>query len=168
MKRGTEFIFGILALSLLFGITGFVLAQTTQSTTASVTVNEFLSVTLSNAPVTFSSMDPGETQNASVGNGFPLNATIGSETNVNTNVTTETNQTNFASGSNTFSVSNMVWEDVVFNSTETGTAYSTSPATVCSGLSANGNCGIYHQVSVPSAQAAGTYNVGITVSAIKA
>ena len=150
--------------ALVMAMLGFAFAATSQTTAATATVNEFLSVTLSNVPVTFPSMDPGVTANANVGNGFPLNATLGAETNVNANVTTEANQTNFVSGSNTFAVSNMEWSAT---STFPGTNYTTSPATVCSGLTANGKCGIYHRLAIPAAQAAGTYQVGVKVSAVK-
>ncbi len=165
MEKRSLILSGILVLGFVLGITSIVFAATSQATTASVMVNEFLSVTLTNAPVNFPNMDPGQTSNASVGFGFPLTATIGSETNVNTNVTTKTNQTDFTSGSNNLPVSNMKWSAT---SSFPGTAYSTTAATVCSGIGAGGACNIYHQLSVPAGQAAGTYNVGVTVSALKA
>ncbi|MBI2452371.1 hypothetical protein HYV50_04835 [Candidatus Pacearchaeota archaeon] len=164
MEKRSLILLGFLVFGLILGITGIVFAATSQSTTASVSVNEFLSVTLSNAPINFPNMDPGQTSNASVGNGFPLTATIGSETNVNVNVTTKADQTNFISGSNNLSVSNMEWST---NSSFPGTDYSTSAATVCKGISASSTCNIYHQLNVPSGQAAGAYTVGVTVSALK-
>jgi len=137
-------------------------ASDTATTTASVNVNEFLSVTLSNAPVSFPNMDPGTTENATVGNGFPLTVTIGAESNVNANITTEANSANFA-GPGTLAVSNMKWSD-----SETGlfTEYTTTNATVCSGVSPGSNCDIYHKLSVPGGTTAGTYTVDITVTAI--
>lgn len=165
MKRGALILAGILTLVLILGITGIVFAATAP-TSASVTVNEFISVTLDNAPVNFTSMNPGETQNASVGGGFPLNVTIGSDTNVNTNVSTRADSADFTSGSDTFPVSNMEWSAT---SSFPGTDYTTSDAVVCSGISiGGGTCDIYHQLSIPAAQAAGTYSVDLTISATKA
>lgn len=159
----------IVAILLLVGAVMATVPPVTAPTTATVTVNEWVSVTLSNAPVTFSSMDPGSGPiNATVGNGFPLTATLGSETNVNIKIETKANATNFVHSTNaslTFPVSNMKWDEAT---TGPWTNYTTSDAMVCTGLGASGTCNIYHQLTVPSAQAAGAYSVGITVTASKA
>lgn len=138
----------------------------TAATSATVTVNEFLSVTLTGAPVTFPGMDPGTGPTAAdVGNGYPLTATIGSESNVNANVGTKADATDFVETTNaslTFPVSNMEWDDATIGP---WTNYTTSDATVCSSVSPGSACDIYHQLTVPGGQAAGTYSVGITVTA---
>ncbi len=158
-------ILSILTGFLIVAMFGIVFAATQQTTTATATVNEFLSVTLTNVPVTFPAMDPGTTKNASVGNGFPLTSTIGNETNVNANVTTKANQTSFGSPSGSFAVGNMSWSG---SSSGSYTAYSNSTATVCSGKTAGQACDIFHRLSIPAAQLADTYNIGITISALKA
>lgn len=153
-------------IAILF-LVGMVIAQVsdTAPTSATVTVNEFLSVTLTNVPVTFGNMDPGTTANATVDNGFPATATIGSESNVNANVATKANQTDFVSGSNTFAVSNMEWSDAVAG---TYADYLITDATVCSDVNPGNACNIYHQLTVPGAQAAGEYQVGIIITATSA
>ncbi len=137
----------------------------TASTSASVTVDEFLSVTIDDIPITFNSMDPGETAKPT---NDPLVATIGSETNViSINVKTKAGGTDFcidypACAGNKFAVSYLEW-----NSTDSfpGTGYTTSDATVCPGLIAGGTCNVYHELTIPNAQAAGSYNVSITITA---
>ena len=140
---------------------GFVSAVE-QSTTASVTVNTFLSVTLSNTPVTFPNMDPGTGPTAAtVGNGYPLTATIGSESNVNANVGTKANAADFT-GPATLAVSNMEWSSTAGGSYAD---YTTSNVQVCGNVAKSGTCSIYHHITIPSLQQAGSYSVGITVTA---
>ncbi len=160
---------GILCLVLLTSIVGVVMAV---GTTASVTVNQFLSVTLtSGSPVAFGSMNPGATEAAT---NDPLVATIGSESNVDADVKTKADDTNFVCVSglctvdvDNFAVSNMEWENSLVS--PTWTDYTTSDATVCSSVVASGTCDIYHQLTIPSStQAAGTYSTGITITATAA
>ena len=151
----------VLALTMALVMVGGVMgAVDTGVSTATVTVNTFLSVTLSNDPVTFPNMDPLETANATVGTGFPLTATIGAESNVNAKVETKANSANFG-GAGTIAVSNMEWSAT----TVFGTGYTTTNAEVCASVAAAGTCNIYHQLTIPLAQAAGAYNVGITITA---
>jgi len=165
MKKKTGLILsGVFLFSFVLAV-GLVMADTSQATTATVTVNTFLSVTLSNTPITFTSMNPGETLSATVGTGFPLTATIGSESNVNANVKTKADSANFVEATNsslTFLVSNMEWD---FEDTFPGTGYAITDAIVCSSVTPGNACNIYHQLTIPSSQAAGTYSLGITVSA---
>lgn len=145
-------------------------AQGTDTTTASASVNEFASVSLSNDPVQFINADPGVPKTAEVGNGYPLTATIGSETNVGSiYVKTKANGANFvcASGGcevgvDSFAVGSMEWNSAA---SWPGTIYTVSDATVCSGKGADDTCDIYHRLTVPGATTAGTYEVGITVTA---
>ncbi len=133
-------------------------------------VCEILSITLSNAPVVFSNMNPGATTNANIGNEFPLTVTIDSETTVtDVSVSVKANVSDFVCdgggcniGTDKFAVSNMEWSP---SSTFPGTDYTTSDATVCTGLVADDTCNIYHQLYVPAGQTAGSYGVGITIIA---
>lgn len=163
MEKKIGLILGGIFLFSLVLVVGVVMAITSP-TTATVTVNTFLSVTLNDAPITFPSMDPGTgPTSADSGNGFPLTATIGSESNVDANVGTKADNVDFISGSDTFVVSNMEWAiDSVFT---LPFDYTTSDASVCSPVSAGDDCNIFHRLTIPNAQAAGTYNVAITITA---
>ena len=67
------------------GITGYATSDS-DTTTASVTVNEFISITLSEGfPINFGSLNPGITNSSASTN--PSNITIGAETNVIYNIT---------------------------------------------------------------------------------
>ncbi len=147
----------------LAGVVMAVPPPVTAPTSATVTVNEWVSITLTKVPVQFSSMDPGTTANASADYGYPAIATLGSETNVNIKIGTKANTALFT-GPASLAVSNMKWDDAA---TGPWTNYTTIDATVCTGLGASGTCNIYHQLTIPSAQAAGAYSVGITVTASK-
>ena len=149
-------------MAILFLVGAAFAASDTASTSASVTVNEFLSVTLSNAPVAFPNLDPGTGPTAAnVSNGYPLTATIGSESNVDADVSTKADASDFT-GPGTLAVSNMEWSDA---SAGTYADYTTSDATVCSSIGASVECDIYHQITIPGGQAAGSYSVGLTVTA---
>ena len=165
MKKKTGLILGgFLLLSLVF-VVGIVMAVATDSTAATVSVNEFLSVTLSNTPVSFTDMNPGQTLNATLGAGFPLNATIGPESNVNADIGTKADNANFVSTSSNFPVSNMEWSAT---STFPGIGYTTNDAQVCSAVTAGSDCTIFHQLTIPSNQPPEVYTVGITITATAA
>jgi hypothetical protein len=155
----------IISILLLVGVA--LAASDTAGTTASVSVNEFLSVTItSGAPVTFGGL-ADNTANSQATNG-PLVATIGSETNVvNIDVRTSAANTDFCTdypicAGDTFGVGNMEWSDA---SAGTYTPYTTSPVDVCTGKSAaDPTCNVYHQISIPDNQIAGSYSTGITIT----
>lgn len=159
---------GIIALMLV--LAGVVMAGTesTMTTSATVTVNEFLSATLTSGyPVAFAGADPGVPKTATVD---PLVVTVGSETNVVYDITTKADATTFSCttsaqcGTNSFAVSAMKW-----SKTATGgeTAYTSSEAIVYDNEATPGNKPIYHDITIPSAQAAGPYSVGIIITAKK-
>lgn len=156
----------IMAVSLFMGAAFAVTEEV--STTASVSVGEFLSVTLNNAPVSYPSMNPGDGPiSASVGNGFPLTATIGAESNVNAAVSTKAVSANFCTdyptcSGDTFTVDNMEWSVA---SAGTYTDYSTVDASVCSSVSPGNDCEIYHRLSIPGGQNSGTYSTDVTITA---
>ena len=158
-KKAGLILGGILLFSLV--LVGVVMAVT-QPTTATVIVKSFLSVTLSNTPVEFSNMNPNQTSNATVSTGFPLTATIGSESNVDANVQTRANTATFIGPTPLLAVGNMEWSTT---STFPGTPYTTSDASVCGVVTAGNSCDIYHQLTIPLAQTAGSYSVDITISA---
>ena len=153
----------ILAISLL--AVSAMAQSDTAGTTATVTVDAFLSVTLDDATLAFGTTDPLATTKPT---GDPLVATIGAETNVGSIfVKTKADGTDLCTdyptcAGSTFAVSNLEWD-----STDSfpGTSYTQVDATVCSSLSASDTCNIYHELTIPAAQAAGTYSVGITVTA---
>ena len=164
---------GMVCLLILTLIVGLVMAQESQQqTTATVVVEGFLSATFTNIPVTFQSgMVPGETQNATVGGGYPLTVTIGSETNVGSiYVKTEADTADFCTDypaclGDTMPISSMEWTNNI-SGTPVWVDYLISPgAEVCSGLDATGICNIYHRLIVPDAQEAGTYSTEITITA---
>ena len=157
----------IVSLLILTSVVGLVMAAT-DTTTASVTVNEFLSVTIDDATLPFGDMDPLATTKPT---GDPLVATIGAESNVDAAVLTKADGTDFCTdypdctgtgGEYKFAVSNLEWD-----STDSfpGTDYSTTQGIVCGFVSPGSSCSIYHELTIPSAQEAGTYTVGITITA---
>jgi hypothetical protein len=134
----------------------------TAPTTATVSVNEFISLTLLNIPVNFGSMNPGDVNRYDTN---PLTARIGAETNVPlVHIFTRANDANFYTvwGDHSFPVSNMQWSiDSGFSPI---TNYSTTNAEVTTGTAGH-DYPIYHRMHVPLAQAQGYYTVGITITA---
>ena len=156
----------IVCLLILTSIVGVVMAAT-DTTTATVTVNTFLSVTVDDATMAFDNMDPGETNEKPTND--PLVATIGAESNTDGKVETEADAAVFdctgvpcTPTTDTFAVSNLEWD-----STDSfpGTDYTTSPAIVCASVIPGATCSIYHELEIPSGQEAGPYSVGITITA---
>jgi len=136
-------------------------------TWASVTVNEYISATLFNVSIDFGSLDPGTVNQPAKNN--PMVVQVGGETNVNYNITLN-GTSNFVGGAYSFSISNLS-----FNTTQYATltpyelnvekiAYSNRPAPVGTPV----NESIWHFISVPPGQIAGTYTANITVVVKKA
>lgn len=161
-KKAGLILGGILLFSLV--LVGVVFAAES-ATTATVTVNEFLSVTLtSGSPITFGGLNPGDINKKPTND--PLVATIGPETNVgNIFVKTKANAANFG-GAGTLAVNNLEWATTT--GAFPGNDYLITDATVCSTLGASDTCNIFHELDIPNAQAAGAYSVGITVTATTA
>ncbi|MCW1297988.1 MAG: hypothetical protein OH333_04295 [Candidatus Parvarchaeota archaeon] len=145
-------------------LTGY--ATWNQTTSASVTVNEYISATLSNIPIDFGSLDPGTTNQPATNN--PLLVQVGAETNVEYNITLN-GTTNFVSGGNSFSVGNLS-----YNTTEITTptpyelnveknAYTNEPCPC--GTQADRN--VWHYISVPAGQVAGAYSANIKITVKK-
>ena len=146
-------------------MSGFLVSATnsTAPATAYVTVNGFISLSLSPGSVTFGNMAPNETKSAT---NNPLVVTIGSETNVDfVNITTKSNSTVLKTidGSNNFSVSNMSWDtNVTFPNPVN---YSWWEKKVYLTSAYGQNYSIYHRLTIPLGQTAGFYITGITITA---
>ena len=134
-------------------------------TIASVTVPEYISMTLLNVPIDFGIMNPGEINKYDVGYTGPLTVHIGEETNVNVGILTRANDTMFRSEMNSFLVSNMKWS--INSNFIPAHDYQTFDNLVTIGTSGN-DYPIYHRLAIPLAQQEGTYSVGITITGIQA
>lgn len=157
----------IVSLLILTSIVGLVMATATAASTASVTVNTFLSVTIDDATFDFSTMDPLATAKPTED---PLVATIGAESNTDALVATKADGTDFCTdypactGTDPeykFAVSNIEWSATDF----AGTGYTTNDATVCASVIPGATCSIYHELTIPSGQEADYYTTGITITA---
>ncbi|RLG19127.1 hypothetical protein DRN63_00285 [Nanoarchaeota archaeon] len=145
-------------------ITGF--TEWSDVTQASVTVNEFISATLFNVPIQFGNLNPGTTNQEATNN--PLEVQVGGETNVNYNITLN-GTSDFVNDTNTFSISNLEFNTTSLDWTSyelnvEKTAYANQPAPAGTPV----NNSIWHRISVPAGQIAGTYTANITVTVKKA
>jgi hypothetical protein len=119
----------------------------------------FISITLSNAPIDFGdNANPGSTTDA-INN--PLIVEV--DSNINFDITTKADDAEFTSGTGTdsFPVSNMKWQT---SPSSPLTSYSTTEELVYSNERA-GDFNIYHKLSVPPAQAPGTYTADVIITA---
>jgi len=164
MKKKTGLILGSFLLLSLVLVVGVAMAA---ETTATVTVNTFLSVTIDDSTLAFGNEDPLAISKPV---DDPLVATIGPETNIGVDVRTEADAATFlclsggcAVGTDNIPISNLDWD-----STDDfpGNDYTTSPAIVCADLSASSTCNIFHELTIPSNQAAGAYDLAITISVV--
>jgi len=133
----------------------------TVPTSASVDVNEFISVTLtSGSPITFGNVDPDGVAHPAT-NG-PLVISVGSDTNINYEITT-------ASDTEYFNDPDTVLEDGALAWSNGGayTPYTTTPAQVATGGPGGGIHNLDHQITIPTGTPADTYSLGITITAAK-
>ena len=163
---------GMLALKTVTMPSAFAATAENESTSASVTVNGFVSVTLFNGSVTFPNVDPGVNQTAA--NNNPMHIQVDPTTNVDVNV--YLNGSQFIDGSsNTFEVGNM---SLNISVTGTGTGntsytdsrgvYQTVPFWLFDETSPAGtgkNESLYHYISVPAAQTPNAYTAQIRICA---
>ncbi|MCW1303197.1 MAG: hypothetical protein QW507_01290 [Candidatus Nanoarchaeia archaeon] len=178
MKGGKEIYFSLFVflLALTFAIfrepftAGIVritgLTQWSSVAEATVTVLEYISATLFNVPIQFGDLNPGTSGQLAINN--PMQIQIGGETNVPYNITLE-GTSNFVSGSYTFSISNLE-----FNTTTTQwtqyelnvekDAYTNLPPPGGTPV----NQSVWHRISVPAGQVAGTYVGNLMVRVKKA
>ena len=159
MEKKVGLILGGIFLFSLVLVVGFAMAAT-QATSATVTVNTFLSVTIDDIPITFGSLNPGDENKKPTND--PLVATIGPETNVGSIfVKTKANNVDFVDGIKNFPVNNLEWDSV---DTFPGVDYTTTPASVCASVVPGNTCDIFHELTIPGNQAAGPYDLAITIS----
>ena len=150
---------------------GYAATSMSNATSASVTVNGFVDVTLQNVPVQFPSVDPNTVGTAA--SPTPMNITYTNLTNCD--VSTYLNSSaNFTTGSYNFSAGNMSYNVTV---TATGTVnttcstgrcrYGVIPAWVFNETAPSGvtpkNESVFHYIDVPIAQQPGTYTVQLRV-----
>ena len=143
----------------------------TNATSASVTVNGFVDVTIQNAPVTFGPLNPGTVGTAA--NNSPMNITYTILTNVP--VETYLNGSVFTDGgTNSFLVGNLSFNVTV---SATGLAngscntsrcrYTLTPMFVFNETAPSGglpkNASVYHYIDIPSGQAPAAYTAQLRV-----
>lgn len=168
MEKKAGLILGGIFLFSLVLVVGVAMAlTTTQATTATVTVNTFLSVTIDDTTLAFEGEDPLATSKPLLD---PLVATIGSESNINADVKTKADEPSFlclsggcSVGVDNIPISNLDWD---FDVTFPGVDYTETAATVCPSLSAGNTCSIFHELTIPASQAAGAYDLAITISVV--
>ncbi len=138
---------------LVFGILGvaFGAEDTVQ---ASVTVLGAISVTADETLV-FGELNPGETSST---------VTLGIDvvSNAPYTVYTRANSADFVDGSKKIAVGYMVWYDGA-----SWVSYTTSDVQIASGNGPGAKHDIDHKLKVPSTAEAGSYSVGITITAIQ-
>ncbi|MDD5699979.1 MAG: hypothetical protein PHH00_02180 [Candidatus Nanoarchaeia archaeon] len=160
MKKGYLFLIGFAVFVMMSGS----LVCATNSTApgmATVSIGEFISLTITPGTITFGNMLPNENKTAT---NNPLMVTIGSETNVGlVNITTKANQTSFLSWDDSFYVGNMTWINATYNCPQT--PYSTTERQVYLIASYGQNYSMNHTLSIPTGQASGFYSTGIIITA---
>jgi len=128
-----------------------------ESVGATVTVNAVISFTVQDsgdAGLTFGSLTPGSSNNpelAQTGRGAVV-LSLGIESNVDCDISMKAGD--FTSGSNTFSIDNARWNAA--DDASGATAMTNNYAKMTT-LSANTSQDIWHWLSVPAGQMAGTY-----------
>jgi len=147
-------------------------AETTNETeaTASVTVNQYIDVTLYNTTIDFGSLDPGSTDIPNSKN--PLLVSIETTTNTQTNLTIK--GTDFTDGgSNVIGIGNMTYynESNVINSIPVQTDYPSPPPfenwiNIPDPTTSQENRTIYFWINIPTSQPAASYTATITCLSI--
>jgi hypothetical protein len=142
---------------LLVGI--LAVPATADDITASVTVKSYSSVTITDttpAGLQFGNLDPGSVKQSEANS---PSVTVAAAPENNVTVTISISGTSFSDGSHSFAAGNAFWN--TSNDASSATTMSTTPATIGT-LSAGQSVQIYHWLSIPTAQAAGTYNSTFT------
>ena len=129
----------------------------TDAVTASVTINNYCTFTVSNTAINFGSMNPGTTT-ATTANGV---VTVTDTGNIGSNILTS--GTSWAFNSNTFGVTNTVWSpssSTVYASANllTGSSFDTKIVVTTTATNT-----IYYGLGIPAGQAPGTYSQTIDV-----
>jgi len=149
----------------------------TGTTTMDVTVRGYVSISVSTnitSGITFSTQDPGTTDNNASNNNFwnpgtGYNLTVDASSTVNINFTHASNRTNLTTGTYYLGIGNVTYNS---NSTARGginladasgsEALSTSwdDLETCDNLADDGNCWLAYFLDVPAAQEPGSYEAG--------
>lgn len=141
-----------------------------ESKPASVTVNEYISFTITDPGDTglnFGSLDPGSSDNPEVAQngGGAVTLIIGAETNVNCNIQTR-GSGDFTDGSHTIALSNAKWD--TDNDATGATVMTTTYTTIdTSAAGAGKSVDAWHWLSIPSGQYAATYTTTFYYQAIE-
>jgi hypothetical protein len=160
MKKGFLFLIGFVVLASMSGVLAS--SNTNSTASAEVTVGGFISLSINPGTILFGNMNASEINKSAINN--PLVITIGPETNVAfVNITTRTNNTLFTSASNNFSVTYMEWDTNV--SFPLPKNYLAVERSVYLTSSYGQNYSMYHRLTIPSGQTAGSYTVGVVITA---
>ena len=137
--------------------------------TASVTVNEYISFTVTDAGdagINFGSLDQATTDNAEVAQGIAgaVTLTVAAETNVDCNIQTK-GSGDFSDGTHTFALSNAKWDK---DSAVAGaTAMTISYATIDTSTAGTAkSVDVWHWLSIPAGQYAATYTTAFYYQAV--
>ena len=139
-----------------------------QGVGASVTVNEYINFTVTDygaAGLDFGSLNPGDTDEAEAaqdGTGA-VKLTVAAETNVDCDI--EVKGTDFTYSTYTIAINNAKWDtdSVVTGATAMSTAYVTITTSTAGALTEQD---VWHWLSIPSGQAAGSYSSTFTYQAV--
>ena len=160
----------LVALMLVASITAPVIADTDGSLGASVNVNQVMSLTVvDNTPGTgiyFGDVDEGTDNNPDLAQGDTKGAVtlqVGSETNVDVYLQTK-GDGDFTGPGTAIPLGNASWNNA--NSTASLTAMDTDYETVGSLISGGGNVEVWHWISIPEDQEAGTYTTSFSYQVI--
>ena len=134
-------------------------------TGATVTVNEYINFTVTDygsAGLDFGSLNPGTTDNAEA-NAPAVKLTVAAETNVDCDI--EVKGTDFTYSTYTIAINNAKWDtdSVVTGATAMSTAYVTITTSTAGALTEQD---VWHWLSIPSGQAAGSYSSTFTYQAV--
>lgn len=155
-------VFGtLIALMLVAAVTTPVLADNEQSTTASVTVNEVVSITLSGA-IDFGSVTPPVTEQGTTGQGDgspAITVNVGSETNINVDIGIK------GTTSSDIALSNWKYSKLFDRSDIAG--LTTSYVAVYTSAAGSSSNAFYHWITVPTGTAAGPQTATVSYKAVK-
>lgn len=164
---------GFLAVLILFLQAGDAVTNNTSSTSATASISETISVTLSGGPINFANLMPGSDNNSADSS---LNITIDQVTNVATNITQKGNATFECSACDpvdNFSISNLRYSDNstltnAVNMTDTDSAPPFSNWTnIPKPTNSSQDREAHYWLSIPSGQTAGSYQTDIYVNVSK-
>lgn len=147
---------------------GVLAAEETITTKASVTViSNFISLTLDDSEIVFGAVKQGAVVKPS---GDPLVLTVGEETignNIDINIKADSDYLSCVGGGCDVNVHKIPILYLKWNNDgiSSWNYYRTSDSLVCNGLNANDNCSIYNELTIPSTQPSGDYEIGITITA---